>query len=123
MAKVKVNVEEITDEEEMERSRLLEASRKLMLASVGAVALAQDELESLAKRLVERGQIAEQDGRRVVRDIMERRRREAEKAEDKMDQRVEDLLQRMNVPTKSDIETLTAKIETLSKKVDELKKG
>jgi poly(hydroxyalkanoate) granule-associated protein len=123
MAKVKVNVEEITDEDEMERSRLLEASRKLMLASVGAVALAQDELEALAKRLVERGQIAEQDGRRVVRDIMERRRRETQKAEDEMERRVEDLLQRMNVPTKSDIETLSAKIEALSKKVDELKKG
>ncbi|MEJ2210391.1 MAG: phasin family protein [Anaerolineae bacterium] len=123
MAKVKVNVEEITDEEEMERSRLLEASRKLMLASVGAVALAQDELEGLAKRLVERGQIAEQDGRRIVRDIMERRRRETQRAEDEMEQRVNDLLQRMNVPTKSDIETLSAKIETLSKKVDELKKG
>ena len=123
MAKVKVNVEEITDEEEMERSRLLEASRKLMLASVGAVALAQDELEGLAKRLVERGQIAEQDGRRIVRDIMERRRRETQRAEDEMEQRVNDLLQRMNVPTKSDIESLSAKIETLSKKVDELKKG
>lgn len=122
MAKVKVNVEELTDEEEMERSRLLEASRKLMLASVGAVALAQDELESLAKRLVERGQIAEQDGRRLVRDIMERRRQETQKAEDEMERRVEDLLQRMNVPTKSDIEALSAKIEALSKKVDELKK-
>jgi len=40
-----------------------------------------------------------------------------------MEQRVNDLLQRMNVPTKSDIESLSAKIETLSKKVDELKKG
>lgn len=122
MAKVKVNVEEISDEEK-EGSRLLEASRKLMLASIGAVALAQDELESLAQRLVERGQIAEQDSKRLVRDIMERRRQETQKAEDQMEKRVEELLQRMNVPTKSDIEALSAKIEALSKKVDELKKA
>ena len=122
MAKVKVQVEEVT-EEEAERGRLLEASRKLMLASIGAVALAQDELESLATRLVERGQIAEQDSRHLVRDIMERRRQETQKAEDQMEKRVEDLLTRMNVPTKSDIEALSAKIEALTKKVDELKKA
>ncbi len=122
MAKVQVNVEE-APEEEMERSRLLEASRKLMLASIGAVALAQEELESLAQRLVERGQIAEQDSKRLVREVMERRRQETARAEDQVEKRVEDLLQRMNVPTKSDIEALSAKIEALSKKVDALKKA
>jgi polyhydroxyalkanoate synthesis regulator phasin len=40
-----------------------------------------------------------------------------------MEKRVEDLLTRMNVPTKSDIQNLSAKIEALSKKVDELKKS
>lgn len=122
MAKVKVNVEKAS-EEETEHGHLLEASRKLMLASIGAMALAQDELENLAKRLVERGQIAEQDSKRLVREIVERRRQGTQRAEDEMEKRVEELLQRMNVPTKSDIESLSAKIETLSKKVDELKKG
>jgi polyhydroxyalkanoate synthesis regulator phasin len=122
MAKVEVKMEEASDEE-MDRGRLLEASRRLMLASIGAVALAQDELENLTQRLVERGQIAEQDSKRLVRDIMERRRQETQKAEDQMEKRVEELLQRMNVPTKNDIEALSAKIEALSKKVDELKKA
>lgn len=122
MAKVKVKIEE-APEEEKDRGRLLEASRRLMLASIGAVALAQDELENLAQRLVERGQIAEQDSKRLVREIMDRRRRETERAEQQVEKGVEELLQRMNVPTKSDIEALSAKIEALSKKVDELKKA
>jgi poly(hydroxyalkanoate) granule-associated protein len=122
MAKVRVKVEEAS-EEEMERGHILEASRRLMLASIGAVALAQDELENLAQRLVERGQIAEQDSKRLIREIMDRRRQETERAEGQVEKRVEELLQRMNVPTKSDIETLSAKIEALSKKVDELKKA
>ncbi len=122
MAKVEVRVEEST-EEEMERGRIMEASRKLMLASIGAVGLAQDELEKLAQRLVERGQIAEQDSKRLVREIMDRRQKETERAEEQVEKRVEELLQHMNVPTKSDIEALSAKIEALSKKVDELKKS
>jgi len=35
---------------------------------------------------------------------------------------MEDLLARLNVPRKSDIDALSAKIAALSKKVDELKK-
>jgi polyhydroxyalkanoate synthesis regulator phasin len=37
--------------------------------------------------------------------------------------RMEDLLGRMNVPTKNDIDALSAKITALTKKVDELKKA
>ena len=119
MAKVKVNVEDVP--EEGERNPLLDATRKVLLASIGAVALAQEELEVFVNKLVERGEIAEQDGKRLVHDVMERRRKEAKKAEGEMDKRVEDLLERMNVPSKSDIDALSAKISALSKKVDELK--
>lgn len=121
MAKVEVKVE--ATEEEMDRGRILEAGRKLMLGGIGAVGLAQDELEKLAQRLVDRGQIAEEDAKRLVREVTDRRQKETERAEEQVEKRVEDLLKRMNVPTKSDIEALSAKIEALSKKVDELKKS
>lgn len=119
--KVEIVVEE--GAEEMERNPLLEATRKVLLASIGAVALAQEEIEAFVNKLVERGEIAEKDGKKLVRDVMDKRKKEAKKAEDELDKRMEDLLDRMNVPTKSDIEALSAKITALSKKVDELKKS
>lgn len=106
-----------------ERNALLEAARKVLMAGIGAVALAQDEVEDFVTRLVERGEIAEKDGRKLVREVMERRRKEAEKAEDEIGKRVEEVLDRMSVPTKADIEVLGDKIQQLSKKVDELKKA
>jgi poly(hydroxyalkanoate) granule-associated protein len=118
--KVEVKVEE--GAEEMERNPLFDAARKVLLASIGAVALAQEELEDFVNRLVERGEIAEKDGKKLIRETMEKRKKEAQKAEDELDKRVEDLLDRMNVPTKSDIEALSAKISALTKKVEELKK-
>jgi poly(hydroxyalkanoate) granule-associated protein len=102
---------------------LLDTVRKVLLASIGAVALAQDEIEDFVNKLVERGQIAEQDGRKLVKDVMERRRKTTIKVEEGLDTRVEELLSRMNVPTKADVEALSAKIAALTKKVDELKKG
>lgn len=117
--KVEVVVEEPMGEEES--SRFVEATRKVLLAGIGAVALAQEEIESFVNKLVERGEIAEKDGKKLVRDVMERRKKETQKAEDQLEKRMEDLLDRMNVPTKSDIEALSAKITALTKKVDELK--
>ena len=108
---------------EGERNPLLEAARRVLLAGAGAVALAQDEAEDLVNRLVERGEIAEKDGKKLMRDVMDKRRKGTEKAEKDLDGRVEELLHRMNVPTKADIEALSAKITELSKKVDALKKA
>jgi poly(hydroxyalkanoate) granule-associated protein len=116
--KVEVIVEEPTEEE---RNPFVEATRKVLLASIGAVAIAQEELEAFVNKLVERGEIAEKDGKKLVRDVMERRKKDAQKAEDELDKRMEEILDRMNVPTKSDIEALSAKITALTKKVDELK--
>ena len=119
--KVKAVVEEQVNGKQ-EHNQLLDAARKLLLASIGAVALAQDELEDFVAKLVERGEIAEKDGRKLVREIMDRRKKEAEKAEDQVSKRVEEILDRMHVPTKADIEALGDKIAALAKKVDELKK-
>jgi len=118
--KVEVIVEETSEEE---RNPFIDVTRKVLLASIGAVAIAQEELEAFVNKLVERGEIAEQDGKKLVRDVMERRKKEAKKAEDELEKRMEEILDRMNVPTKSDIEALGAKITALTKKVDELKKA
>ena len=114
-------VEKINGKEE--HNPLYEALRKVLLASIGAFALGKEEIEDFVDKLVERGEIAEKDGRKLVHEVMERRKKDAEKAEDEITKRVESVLERMNVPTVDDIDGLSEKIVALSKKVDELKKS
>jgi poly(hydroxyalkanoate) granule-associated protein len=118
--KTKPVVEET--EEEMERNPLFESSRRVLLAGIGAFALAQDEIEDFVDKLVERGEIAEKDGKKLVREVMDKRKKTSKNAEGEMNKRVQNVLDHLNVPTKSDIESLGEKIATLTKKVDELKK-
>jgi poly(hydroxyalkanoate) granule-associated protein len=110
-----------TNDKENHRS-FLDSVHKVLLASIGAVVLAQEEIEDFVNKLIERGEIAEKDGRKMISEIMARRKKEAEKAEDQVNKRVEDVLSRMNVPTKTDIDALGEKVAVLTKKVDELKK-
>lgn len=121
MADEKIEVQEESVEKEV--NSMLAAVRKVLLAGIGVVALAQEEVEEFVNRLIERGEIAEKDGRRLVSDIMERRKKQVQEAEEELESRIEEILNRMNIPSKADIDALSRKITNLSKKVDELKKS
>lgn len=114
-AKGDVSVAEVTADE-AERSALFEAARKVLLAYVGGLALAWDELEDLVGRLVERGEVAEQDAHKLLGEMKSRRKSAG------LERRLEELLTRMDVPSKEDIHALSAKIASLTRKVDELSK-
>ena len=101
---------------------LYEALRKVLLAGIGAVAIAQEEIDDLIEKLVERGEIAEKDGKKLIHEINEKRKKQSKKAENQVSKHIEETLDRMNVPRKSDIDELSEKINVLTAKVDELKK-
>jgi len=119
---------EVTEEllDENGHNPMLEMARKVLLAGIGAMALTQEEIEKFVQKLIERGEIAEKDGRRLINDVMEKRRRKAEEVSDEVEStyegRMEEVLARMNIPSKSDIDALSRKITTLTEKVDELSK-
>lgn len=106
-------------------STLLSALRRVLMAGIGAVALTREEIEDFVNKLVERGEIADGDARKVVNDVLDWSKKNvqgsARRAEEEVDKRVEYVMSRLNMPTRSEIETLSAKIAELSQKVDELK--
>ena len=126
MAKTKADIEELVEQVQQEAkekaSPLLDAVRRVLLASIGAVALAADEIEDFVNKLVERGEIAEKDGRKLVKDVLERRK-EMSPIEQKLDQQMDRFLTRLNIPTRDDVESLSARIADLTQKIDELKES
>jgi polyhydroxyalkanoate synthesis regulator phasin len=112
--------EERVPEEERRVSPLLAPLRKVLLASIGAVALAQDEAEDLINRLVERGEIAREEGRKLVDDMMAKRQ---ERVQAQFDGRIDAALGRMNVPSKADLKAVENKLDELNQKLDKLAKS
>lgn len=105
--------------------------RKVLLASIGGVALTADETAELFSRLVERGEIAESDAQKIVADLRAQRRAHADeagktreemtrKAGMALEDSVETILTRLNVPNKHEIEELSRKIGLLNDKVSTL---
>jgi poly(hydroxyalkanoate) granule-associated protein len=108
--------------QEKEQSLLFGLLRKTVLATIGAAAIAEEEIVALINRLVERGEIAEKDGKKLVQEMIEKRKGKTTKVETEINKNVQGVFERMNIPTKADIDGLSQKITALSKKVDELKK-
>jgi poly(hydroxyalkanoate) granule-associated protein len=119
----KAEAKVIEEEVVIEEPSILESLRRVLLASVGAVALTIEEIGDLVDKLVERGEIAEQEGKKLINEIKQKRMKKADEAEDMASTRMREMMDKMDIPTKSDIDDLSAKIATLSKKVDELKKA
>ena len=114
---VKPEVEKAKEAVAEETNKMQEALHRVMLATVGAIGLVQDELEHLVNKAVERGEVAEKEARKTVHEVTEKRK----DTEKEVDKRFEDMLVKLNIPTKSDINALNDKIADLAKKVESLK--
>lgn len=123
VAKIDQSTQKPKKETEKEHRFFFELSRKVVLASIGAMAMAQDELEAFVNKLVERGELAEKDGDGLINELREKRHQRLSKMEEKVNKRVAKTLEHLNIPSKDEIASLNEKIAILNKKLDEVKKS
>lgn len=123
---------DVRNEAIVQSANLYLLARRVLLTSLGAVAITFEEGNEFIERLVDRGEVAEADIVKLVNDYLERsnvreehasegRRATADKAAVALADSVEVILGRLNVPTRADIEELSRKIGTLNDKVITLK--
>ncbi len=115
-------------------TQMVEVIRKLVLAGVGALALSRDEAEEFINRLVERGEIAQKDAQHLIDETVERLRKTTQPQtsqiqdnvstiSNQIESNLEHFLNRLNIPSKRDIDELSAKIAHLAGRVDELRRA
>jgi poly(hydroxyalkanoate) granule-associated protein len=125
MTKV-TNLEEEMEKENSIPQMLIGNAHKLFQAGLGAAMMVQDEVVHLADKLIEQGEATESKSRKRVDEFVDGRKKETKdmtkKLEKNWDKQMENLLHRMNIPTRGEINSLNNKITRLTKKVDELKK-
>lgn len=99
---------------------LTDAAGKLVLASIGGVALAGDALEGILKRMVERGEQSQKEARRRMDKLRAKRPHFSRAGLSKVTDSISDAA---SVPSsKSDIQGLHDQIAALTAKVDQLSK-
>ncbi len=108
-------------------------THKIFVVGLGAFALVRENLnsliensESFATKLVEKGEAVEKDGRKAINEFVEPYQTEVrdrvEEAEKQFNELSGSVLNRLNIPSASNIDALNKKVAGLSRKVTQLKK-
>ena len=109
-----------------------ESAQKIWLAGLGALSVAEEEGSKLFRNLVEKGKGWEGKGKEAVQDVkgdveeaVDRAKGRAENVWDRVEERLDDAvgsaLNRLGVPSRDEIATLTRRVEDLTRVVENLK--
>ncbi len=87
-----------------------------------ALTAADEEIDKLVDKLVKEKELSKSEGKKLKKEILGRSEDFKNWVGEKIDQRISEALDMMNLATKEQVVKLTAKIESLTKKVEKLEK-
>ncbi|AYK15765.1 MAG: phasin family protein [Methanosarcina flavescens] len=98
-----------------------ESVRKLGLIGAGLWAITEDRINELVKELVDKGDINKEEGKKVVQDMLEERKKQKLDLEKKISEKVQESISKIDVFTKKDMSELESRIQTLEEEIQKIK--
>ena len=115
MANEKLDVKQLQDD-------LFSSTRRVWLAGLGVLSTVEVETQHLFTELVERGKKVESRGKKSWTKTRKEIESTTDELGDKIDHSVSEVLQRLGVPSRSQVEELTDRVEKLTGQVERLSK-
>ncbi len=103
-------------------SEMSEMLRKMGLFSIGVISLTQEKAEEFTQEMIKKGEMSREEGKKFVRDILSEKEKQIKDIEDKIDEKVEKVIQKSGLVMKSDLDALEKKIEKLEKTIQSISK-
>ncbi len=101
---------------------MLEIARKLLLAGIGAAVLTKERIEGIVRELIKQGEISKEEGIKLVKEVLQKGEEMQKTLEAKIEVGINKAMERLNVPTRKEIQELREKLEKLIKKVEGITK-
>jgi len=95
--------------------------RKTLLAGVGLALKTWDEVEDLAKELVDKGKMTDKDGNKFVKDLQKRYEETQKMLEARVEKTVQDFLKKANVVTSDELKAVKKEVRELKKMISSVK--
>jgi polyhydroxyalkanoate synthesis regulator phasin len=99
-----------------------EYTRKLALLGIGIAALTREKAEEIVNEFVETGDLSEDDGKKMVKDLMNSSTKHKGVLEKKIEEEVKKAAAKLNLASKEDIKRLEKKIAAMEGKKEIKKK-
>jgi polyhydroxyalkanoate synthesis regulator phasin len=95
----------------------MENFKKLFLAGVGAVSLSKDRAQRVVKELIEQGKIREQEGRKLVEEMMKKAAEKRKDVEQTIGAQVSQAYQKVNLATQEQLKKMEKRIHELEREL------
>jgi len=98
---------------------MLDSIHKMFLAGVGFAAMTKDKIDEHIKELVEKGKLTEKEGREMAEDVLKKSEQARKDLQKQVEEYVQKVLNKLQIPSKEEVEELAARIEKLEAKKTE----
>ncbi|MCS7233038.1 MAG: hypothetical protein N3C62_00620 [Synergistetes bacterium] len=109
---------------------MFEVIRKLLLSGLGVLAFTREQIESLVRELVSKGELREEEGKRILEEFVKRMEMRKEEMYERIRQEIIKFMDIIDLARKSELEELKkrlksfeTRIELLEEIVKDLKRG
>jgi polyhydroxyalkanoate synthesis regulator phasin len=92
---------------------MIDLIKKAMFTGIGIASLTKDKVEEIAKEFVKKGKFSEQEGKKLVDELLARSDESKEAIRQQVDDRIQLAFQKMNIARSSEIEELKQQIKEL----------
>lgn len=98
---------------------MFELVRNILLAGLGA----QEKIKESIDELVKKGELSESQGAKIIKEWTEKAERSSSELRENMSEIIARTLEKMNIPSRDDIESLEKKIENLALRIAAIEKA
>jgi len=94
---------------------MFEFIKKAIFIGAGLATMTAEKIEEAVEEIVKKGEISEKQGKELIQDLKEKSGKAKKDFGERIDKVVNDTLQKLNIPTRTEVEELRARIEQLEK--------
>lgn len=102
---------------------MIDVIKKAVLTGIGLASLTKDKIEELAKELIDKGKMSEQEGEKLVQEMLSRAEESRQTMKNQTETLVQKTIDKMHLARMEDIDLLKREIETLRAEISSLQKS
>lgn len=92
---------------------MMDLLKRGILTGIGIASLTKDKIEELAEKIIEESKLSEEEGRKLVDNLLKQSKEARKNLEEEVKKTVGDALEKLDVPSRKDLEDLKIRIERL----------
>ena len=94
---------------------MLDLLKKTLLTGIGIAALTKEKVEEVAKKIAKEGKLTEEEGKKLVKDMLKESEETRKDMENKIEELVKKGLEKLDIPSKEDLKRIEIRIRKLEK--------